>query len=134
MIQIQSKLDGEQFELNELEYTLKPLGYDIGGGWDYDHGTFDYKLDDEQGYMYLRVPFQAIKGELDKNDCIVSIRTPYLLHHVYQRGLDDHAGVGNAAASINQFSEPQDPDGSIDDKWIQLGEEMVRDLEELLLQ
>ncbi|WP_261130489.1 YugN-like family protein [Bacillus sp. Marseille-Q3570] len=133
MIEIKSKLDGEQFELNELEYTLKPLGYDIGGGWDYDHGAFDYKLDDEQGYMYLRIPFQAIKGELDRNGCIVSVGTPYLLHHVYQRGLDDNVSAGNANATLNQFSEPQDPDGSIDEKWIEVGEKMVQDLEEQLL-
>ncbi|MGP4078548.1 YugN-like family protein [Pseudalkalibacillus sp. R45] len=133
MIEIKSKLDGEQFELNELEYTLKSLGYDIGGGWDYDHGAFDYKLDDEQGYMYLRIPFQAIKGELDRNGCIVSVGNPYLLHHVYQRGLDDNVSAGNANATLNQFSEPQDPDGSIDEKWIEIGEKMVRDLEEQLL-
>lgn len=133
MLEIRSKLEGEKYELNELEYTLKPLGYDIGGGWEYDHGAFDYKLDDENGYMFLRIPFNAIKGELDKDNCVVQLGTPYLLHHVYQRGLDDNVSVWNKSASLNQFSEPQDPDGSIDEKWISIGEKLVKDLEGQLL-
>jgi hypothetical protein len=133
MKEITSKLEGEQFELNELEYTMKPLGYDFGGGWDYDHGTLDYKLDDEEGYMFLRIPFKAVKGELDRTGCVVELQAPFLLHHVYQRGLDDHVTAGNSSATLNQFSEPQDPDGSIDDKWLEAGEKLVRELEDQLL-
>ncbi|WP_257349636.1 YugN-like family protein [Pseudalkalibacillus decolorationis] len=133
MKEIVSKLEGEEYELNELEYTLKPLGYDIGGGWEYDHGSFDYKLDDDEGYMYLRVPFKAIKGELERPGCIVEIQSPYLLHHVYQIGLDDNVTAGNTSATLNQFSEPQDADGSIDEKWVEAGEKLVRELEDQLL-
>jgi hypothetical protein len=41
MIELSSRLDGTLFKLYELEKTLKPLGYNIGGNWDYDHGSFD---------------------------------------------------------------------------------------------
>ena len=37
-------------------------------------------------------------------------------------------------ASFNQFAEPQDPDASFPEKYISLGEELIREAEEALLQ
>jgi hypothetical protein len=133
MISLSSKIQNQTYPLNELEHLLKPLGYDIGGGWEYDYGFFDYKIDDEAGYTFLRVPFKAVKGQLDQNGAVVEIGEPYLLNHKYQRGLDDNAQVGNASASLNQFSEPVDADASIDERWIKIGEQLVQELENVLL-
>ncbi len=52
MIEIPSALEGKTFLLNVLEQELKPLGYVIGGNWDYDHGSFDYKMADDVGYQF----------------------------------------------------------------------------------
>ncbi|MRX73122.1 hypothetical protein GJU40_13315 [Bacillus lacus] len=133
MIEIPSSIEGRDYKLYYLEQELKPLGYDIGGNWDYDHGSFDYKIDDTVGYQFLRIPFQAADGQLDGQNATVRLGRPYLLSHKYQIGLDDHAHVGNFRASFDQFSEPQDKDASFPEKYIDLGKALVHELESVLL-
>ncbi len=132
VIEIPSRIEGKTYTLYDLEQKLKPAGYDIGGNWDYDHGYFDYKIDSEVGYQYLRVPFTSIDGQLDARGATVRMGRPLLLSHKYQIGLDDNADSGNFSASFNQFSEPQDPDATFPEKYIDLGKELVKELETLL--
>ncbi|MBT2638150.1 YugN-like family protein [Bacillus sp. ISL-39] len=134
MIELQSELEGKHFDLFKLEQLLKPLGYSIGGNWDYDHGAFDYKIDDEVGYQFLRIPFKAIDGQLDSHGCTVQLQRPFLLSHKYQRGLDDHAYIWNGRAAFNQFQEPVDKDASFPEKYIEVGRALVRELEAAILQ
>ncbi|MDQ0163887.1 YugN-like family protein [Aeribacillus alveayuensis] len=133
MIEIRSKVEGKEFNLYKLEQELKPLGYVIGGNWEYDHGYLDYKIDDEAGYQFLRIPFQAVDGQLDSKNATVQLGRPFLLSHQYQMGLDDHANIGNFSASINQFSEPEDADATFPEKYIELGKTLVKELEKVLL-
>ncbi|MCM3718731.1 YugN-like family protein [Fictibacillus phosphorivorans] len=130
---IKSKLENEFIALNEAEDVLKKMGFSYGGNWDYDHGYFDYKLDDEVGYTFLRIPFIAVEGELDRRDTTIQMGEPFLLAHKYQIGLDDHAEAGNISGSVNQFAEPQDPDATIDKKWIGIAKELVQKVEAQLL-
>jgi len=134
MIPIPSKIEGQTFQLYKLEQELKPLGYTIGGNWDYDHGYLDYKIDDRVGYQFLRVPFEAVDGQLDSQGTTVQLGRPFLLSHKYQEGLDDHIHneVGAMSASFNQFSEPVDPDASFPEKYIDLGKSLVSELESVL--
>ncbi|ACJ34741.1 Uncharacterized conserved protein [Anoxybacillus flavithermus WK1] len=133
MIEIPSALEGKTFLLNVLEQELKPLGYVIGGNWDYDHGSFDYKMADDVGYQFLRLPFVAIDGQLDSYGATVELKRPYVLCHKYQRGLDDNVHIGNINASFNQFSEPEDPDATVPDQYVAMAKTLVKDLEERLL-
>jgi hypothetical protein len=134
MIEIPSKIEGVQYHLYKLEQQLKPIGYTIGGNWDYDSGYFDYKIaDDGDGYQYLRVPFRAIEGQLDGTDCIVELNRPFLLAHTFQPGLDDHAHIGNFSASFNQFQEPADKDDQVKSKYIDIGQSLVSELEMIIL-
>ncbi|WP_141540221.1 YugN-like family protein [Bacillus pseudomycoides] len=133
MIPIQSNLEGHTYALFKLEEVLKPLGYSIGGNWDYDKGCFDYKVDEEDGYQFLRVPFTAVEGELDVPGVVVRLDTPYLLSHVYQDELDDQVNTLAAGASgLDQFAEPQDADGNIKRKYIDIGKALVKELEKHL--
>lgn len=133
MIEISSTIVGKQYDLYKLEQILKPIGYSIGGNWDYDHGSFDYKIDDEEGYQFLRVPFKAIDGQLDSRNCTVELQTPFLLSHVYESGIDhDHSEIGNASAAFNQFQEPVDKDATFPEKDITKGKELVKELENVL--
>lgn len=132
MIPIRSSVEGQVFRLDDLEQKLKPIGYDIGGNWDYDHGYFDYKIDDEVGYQFLRVPFKAVDGQLDSNGCTVRLQQPFLLSHKYQRGLDDNVHVSNFKASFDQFSEPEDPDADFPKELVQVGKSLVKELEQIL--
>lgn len=132
MHEINSTIEGREFNLHKLEQLLKPKGYVIGGNWDYDRGFFDYKMADDGGYQFLRVPFTAVHGELDTPGVIVKLGTPFVLEHVYQKGLDDHADSTYMSASFNQFSEPEDPDGNLDEDYIQMGKDLVKELETIL--
>jgi hypothetical protein len=133
MIKISSQLEGKTFGLFDLETKLKPEGYAIGGGWDYDHGSFDYKIDDSDGYQFLRVPFKAVDGSLDQDGVMVELLQPFLLSHKYEDGMDDEGNIGNLSASFNQFAEPENPDAEFPENYISLGKTLVRDLEKLLL-
>lgn len=133
MIEISSKLEGKTFGLFDLETKLKPEGYMIGGGWDYDHGTFDFKIDDNEGYQFLRIPFKAVDGSLDTDGVMVKMMTPYLLSHKYEDGIDREGNIGNVSASFNQFAEPEDPDAEFPQEYIAYGKSLVRDLEKMLL-
>lgn len=132
MIEIPSQLEGRHFDLYRLEQILKPMGYTIGGNWDYDHGAFDYKMNGNGSYLYLRLPFSAVDGQLDSRNCKVELGRPYLLNHVYQDGLDDHAHVDNGSAAFNQFQEPVDEDGEIPTNIQDVGKTIVQNLETVL--
>jgi hypothetical protein len=133
MIELSSQLEGKTFILYELETMMKPMGYVISGNWDYDHGFFDYKMDDAEGYQFLRVPFRAVDGQLDSNGTTVKFQKPFLLSHQYQDKMDDAGIIGNISASFNQFQEPKNPDAAFPDSYIGLGKSLVHDLEKRLL-
>ncbi|MFS0780377.1 YugN-like family protein [Bacillus sp. 1P06AnD] len=134
MKEIPSRLTGKQYNLLFLEKQLKPLGYSIGGGWDYDHGYFDYKLAEVPGYVFLRLPVQAVRGELDERGVSVRIGTPFVLGHQYQSGIDtDFADAGPITAVFNQFAEPVEKDSGFDSQFIALAKALVSELEQLLL-
>jgi hypothetical protein len=133
MIEIPSKVEGKQFDLYKLEQKLKPIGYSIGGNWDYDHGAFDYKLNDEDSYQFLRVPFTAVDGQLDVRNCTVEIGRPFLLSHEYESNIDVQGESGNFSASFNQFQEPTNKDADVPNQYIDAGKALVAKLETLLL-
>jgi hypothetical protein len=131
MIEMPSQIENRQYKLIDLEKKLKPLGYDIGGNWDYDHGYFDYKMDDEVSYLFLRVPFAAIEGQLDQRGVVVQLGRPFLLAHKYNKGLDDH--VADPNPWVNQFSEPVDSDAQFPQNWVKTGQDLVKELEAILV-
>ncbi len=132
MIPMNSELEGKTIELSIMEDKLRQLGYSYGGGWEYDHGYFDYKIDDEDGYLFLRVPIKAVKKELDADGAIVEIGQPFMLSHMYQAGVDPEGNIGNISASFNQFQEPTDKDAEIDEKWLKYGERYVKEFDAAL--
>jgi hypothetical protein len=133
MIEIPSKVEGKKFDLFKLEQLLKPNGYSIGGNWDYDHGAFDYKLNDEESYQFLRLPFKVIDGQLDKKNCTVELGRPFLLSHAYENNLDNDASNGVFSSTVNQFQDPTDKDASIPDKFLEVGKALVQELENILV-
>ncbi|WP_088103941.1 YugN-like family protein [Halalkalibacter urbisdiaboli] len=139
MFPLQSAVVGQQFKLQALEEKLKPLGYTIGGNWDYDHGYFDYKIDEKNGYTFLRLPFKAVDGELDQRGVTVRLGQPLLLDHQYQDNLDDNPDVFNGLVSMtwnssfNQFQEPKDKDAKVDPKFLTIANSLIQELELTLI-
>ncbi|MEB1807220.1 MAG: YugN-like family protein [Bacillaceae bacterium] len=132
MIELNSAIENKQFKLQHLEEKLKPLGYVIGGNWEYDHGYFDYKINQTVGnYIFLRVPFTAVDGELDQKGVKVELGRPFLLNHDFQESLDDNILEYNSF--MNQFSEPENKDAEVPQDMIAHGQSLVQELEATLL-
>ncbi|MFB5664267.1 YugN-like family protein [Alteribacillus sp. HJP-4] len=131
MKQVQSRVENHQFVLYDLEKKLKPLGYVIGSGWDYDHGSFDYRMANEGEYHFFRIPFKAIDGELEQKGVKVELGCPFLLTHKYEDGIDEE--VTTSHSLVDQFAEPEDKDAEIPQKYIDMGKRLNKELEETLL-
>ncbi len=132
MRMLSSHLAGSVYPLFELESKLKPLGFMIGDNWDYDHGYFDYKIKEGDGYLYVRVPFETIQGSLDQDDAIVEMGTPFLLNHKIRLGIDETAESGNITASFNQFQTPVDKDAPVNERYIEQGQILIDQVESAL--
>ncbi|MGO4888998.1 YugN-like family protein [Anaerobacillus sp. MEB173] len=131
MIELPSKVENRQFKLIDLENKLKPLGYVIGGNWDYDHGYFDYQMEEKDTYLFLRLPFKAVEGELDQKGVIVELGRPFLLNHQYNN--DQQTFTTDDDPLTNQFSAPLDPDDEFPNEWIATGKNLLNELEITIL-
>jgi hypothetical protein len=132
MKQLESSIVGKVDSLYNFEQVLKPIGFSIGGNWEYHSGFFDYKIKGKEKYEYLRIPFEATSGELDTAGTIVEIGKPFVLAHRYQDGVDDYASTNVASGSFNQFSEPEEYDADISDGIVGKAEVVLRRVEELM--
>ncbi|WP_186576429.1 YugN-like family protein [Aquibacillus kalidii] len=133
MIPISSSLENKVFPLYELEKQLKPLGYVVGGSWDYDEGAMDYKMADEDGYQFLRIPFKVEEGMLDSPGAIVRLGAPFILTHKYQDDVEAHADNGVLQGSVNQFQSPIDPDSDVPTKYVEKGKRLIEQIENMLM-
>ncbi|TGB02171.1 YugN-like family protein [Halobacillus salinus] len=135
MIPLTSSIMDQQFTFEEVEQALTPIGFKLSDNWDYEHGYFDYKIDDHVGYQFLRLPFAVVSGSLDAPSDYATVRMqePFLLSHKYNPGLDDNVKEGNFRAIFDQFQEPVDKDASFPEEHIQTGKELLEQAEQALL-
>lgn len=131
MLQLDTDIEGLQMTFGEARKELKKHNLVLGGDWDYDRGLFDGILNREGGEtIYVRLPFNVIKGELDKRSAVIEFGRPYVIKHVVHVGLDKDSNSLLTATGLKQFQEPLDKDGYIYDKskWQEFGEEAVGDI------
>lgn len=123
MLKFESSAEGKRLSMLKLKQALEPLGFTVGGNWDYDHGYMDLKVGDTEGNQYLRLPILAVDGQLEDESCIVEIGKPFLLSHVYdgEEDIDEEGNVGNVSASFNQFKEPKNKDAEFPAELIDWG-------------
>ncbi|MBB4826145.1 hypothetical protein HNO89_003382 [Sporosarcina luteola] len=134
MLELQTGIEGKQAHFGPTMESIRDLGYKLGGGWDYDGGCFDSVLWREGGEtIYLRIPFHVSHGELDHYNTSIVFRTPYVIKHVVNVGLDRNAS-SLTTATFNQFQDPIDKDAEIRDKskWEEAGEQAVEEVITLL--
>ncbi|SDI68705.1 YugN family protein [Natribacillus halophilus] len=134
MYELESRINGLEMTEKELEQRLKPLGFDMGGNWEYDHGYMDYKMDedDDHGYQFLRIPFFATEGEVGSDKTKVVLGTPFLLSHRYEAGIAEEANPVFSAL-WNQFASPEEKDAYVEDQYVQEGKNLIREVEQALL-
>lgn len=91
-------------------------------------GKFDMALCREAGEtIYIRIPFNVLKGELDRPSAYIEFGQPYVIKHVVNTGLDWDESSLLTTTGFNQFQNPIDKDGNIIDKsrWEEAGEQHV---------
>ncbi|NGQ96649.1 hypothetical protein G3578_15910 [Brevibacillus sp. SYP-B805] len=128
---IESRLAGVEGTFGDVRDLLAPDGFSLANNWEYYAGFFDRKLD-EEGMVFLRLPFDVIQGKLDTADARIRFGTPFVLKHVYQTGVEEHIGYTSGplvAPVVNQFQEPVDKDAPLERHWVQQAEAIVRQLE-----
>lgn len=128
MLQLQTDLEGKTVYFGYLRDQIHKLGYTIGGNWDYHKGSFDNILWREGGEtIYLRLPFEVLEGDLDHHEAFIRFQTPYVIKHVVNMGLDNDESSLLTTTGFNQFQNPIDKDGQIENKnrWTQAGEHAV---------
>ncbi|WJY27371.1 YugN family protein [Sporosarcina trichiuri] len=117
MIALKSKIEGTMSIFGDAQKLFNAEGMELGGGWEYDHGTFDtilYKR--KEITIYLRVPFKVLQGELDSNNAVIQFGTPFLIKHVMNIGLDQEESATMTVSGLEQFQAPKDKDAPIDRK------------------
>lgn len=128
MISLQTNIEGTRYYFGDIRNALKPEGFFLCGAWEYDRGKFDAILWREHGEtIYLRIPFHVIHGQLDHVDAYIEFRTPYLIKHIVNLGLDRDENSLLSATGFNQFQKPLDKDGEINNKdlWKYHGEMLI---------
>ena len=132
MIPISSKLENRELEFVEVRRLLGEYGFAVGGGWDYDHGSFDRTLN-EKRTVWLRIPFSVTNGNLDaetdENDAKIRIGQPFVLNHLYEEGQDETAQARVLGALIDQFQSPSDPDAHVEPHWVDKANAALREAE-----
>lgn len=128
MISLQTYVEGKRYYFGSIQETLRAHGFFLCGAWEYDRGKFDAALWRENGEtIYLRIPFHVIQGQLDRADAYIEFRTPYLIKHIVNVGLDRDENSLLSATGFNQFQKPLDKDGEINNKdlWKHHGETLI---------
>ncbi|WP_058306863.1 YugN family protein [Gracilibacillus massiliensis] len=134
MFELDSTIENKVFFYREVKRILEKEGYALGGAWEYDHGYFDYKLANDDGYHFLRVPFHSLKGEIENENAVIKMDKPYILTHRYQDDVDAYAESSVIQASFNQFQTPVEKDADIPTSYIEKGKIVLENLEVLLEQ
>lgn len=128
MIELKSTLPGKKALFGDACKILGEHGIEMGGSWDFDNGHFDAILNqDSDDTMYMRIPFVVVDGMLDDDNAFIEFGTPFIIRHLLNIGLDDDDSPVLAAAGLDQFQTPDNPDAPIvySEKWVLEGEELL---------
>lgn len=125
----QTMLEGKQGEYEEFSRFFEAQGFELGGGWDYDHGYFDYKLASHPGYLFIRIPAYAERGTFGDADSTIRLGRPFLLRHKYQKGIAEDTDITLTNATFNQFAEPEDADASLTEEDLHQAKPILHKLE-----
>ncbi|MFM1653002.1 YugN family protein [Brevibacillus sp. B_LB10_24] len=88
-------IGNKELILAELDEIMNGLGF-IRWAWDYNHATYDYKMDDRSNTYYLRVPADVVEGGLEDPHTLLKTDEPFIGKHLFPHGLDYDAEVPKA--------------------------------------
>lgn len=85
---INSSLETVVVEQQLLQDVMNKHGLVLGGHWDYERVTYDFKFDIPEGIYYLRMPGYAVEGDVGANNATIQMMDPYLGKHYYPTGVE----------------------------------------------
>ncbi|MBB6731156.1 YugN family protein [Cohnella zeiphila] len=136
MIPLHSRLTSSVRDYRPVRDALTERGFALGGAWDYDNGSFDCALD-EENKVWLRLPFQVTDGHLDgespEADAQIRFGSPFVLKHLYNEGLDAEAQPRTMGALFDQFQDPVDADAEIEPQWVDKARRRLQEAESACL-
>lgn len=71
-----------------LQNAMNKHGLVLGGHWDYERMTFDFKYEVPEGIYYLRFPAYSIEGDVGARNAILQLMEPYMGKHYYPTGME----------------------------------------------
>ena len=71
-----------------LQNVMNKNGWVLGGSWDYERMTFDFKYEIPEGIYSLRLPGYAVDGDVGANNATLQLMDPYMGKHYYPTGIE----------------------------------------------
>ncbi|ELK45020.1 hypothetical protein D479_16674 [Halobacillus sp. BAB-2008] len=83
-------MEGLVVDLKPLTELMESNGFILGGSWDYERVTYDYKLEAPEKNVthYIRIQGFAVEGDVDRGDAVIRLLQPLLGRHYYPHGIE----------------------------------------------
>ncbi|WP_101843773.1 YugN family protein [Halobacillus sp. Marseille-P3879] len=83
-------IEGLVVDLQPLTQIMESNGFILGGSWDYERVTYDYKIDapEKNVTYYIRIQGYAVEGDVDRGNAVIQLVTPLLGKHYYPHGVE----------------------------------------------
>lgn len=97
-------LDGLMLDFKPLTELLERNAFILGGSWDYERVTYDYKMEAPEKNItyYVRIQGFAVEGDVDKGDAVITLMTPLLGRHYYPHGIEYGEQEGFSSGTIER--------------------------------
>ncbi|GAA4710098.1 YugN family protein [Brevibacillus fulvus] len=77
----------KQVLLADLDHYTSEAGF-VRWAWDYNHATYDLKLEDKGSVYYLRIQANVVEGKIEDPHTLLELEEPYMGKHLFPHGLD----------------------------------------------
>ncbi|GGF11947.1 hypothetical protein GCM10010954_08240 [Halobacillus andaensis] len=83
-------IEGLVVDLQPLTQIMENNGFILGGSWDYERVTYDYKVSapEKNVTYYIRIQGYAVEGDVDRGNAVIQLVTPLLGKHYYPHGVE----------------------------------------------
>ncbi|WP_181348944.1 YugN family protein [Thalassobacillus sp. CUG 92003] len=83
-------IEGLVLEYSPLTHLMEKNGFMLGGSWDYERVTYDYKINSPEKNItyYLRIQGYAIEGDVDRKTAVIELLPPLIGKHYYPHGVE----------------------------------------------
>lgn len=85
-------ISGKEAFLSDLDHVMEEVGF-TRHAWDYNHATYDLKLQDKSAVYYVRVQANVVKGKLENPHTLLKLEEPYVGKAVFPHGVEYESPV-----------------------------------------